>query len=236
MSNDLTVSRGHALATPLTYRHHHLIRDADPCWGIGLGPDAMPTADVSLPPAADLVAIKAELEQALLPCSMKDAAEAAQYLMAAFPQQDRTSAAYAEQVTARLMKCPRDMLKRVLDRLIDGALQFRPTAGAVNQAVEHEVAKRRLLLMRADACLRVVQRREAEDLRRAEVARDRKAMGRATMDALAAAVGMTRVTDEPKAQTNGHRLLPPIKERPKAKVNALLAAEIAAKRQKLMTK
>ena len=189
MTNSVAIARAssNALATPVTYRYHHLIRDVNPAWGIGYGEDSMPAQDVALPSLLALELMQQELDQALLPCTIEQAAKSAQYLIAAYPQQDKTTAAYVEQVTMRLAQCPPDMLARVVNRIIDDATDFRPAPGKVKQAVDYEMGKRIMLRMRVAAAMRATRRRRAEAETAAEIAAEKK--HRTSIPALAMPAG-----------------------------------------------
>lgn len=161
----------HRARTPVCYQHAPSLADMDPCYGVHPITDAgfcLPAGYVP-PPVETLANMELELVGALVPCGMVAAAKAAAVLIAAYPQADHTSAAYAQHVAKRLAECPADLLDHVVDRIIDGSPDFRPAPGRVADAVRHEVAKRSLLLRRVQAAQRwwaqtLRAKAEAEDI------------------------------------------------------------------------
>lgn len=146
----------HRATTPVTYQHAHQITAMPPLYGISAVADAstlLPDGYVPPPPAV-LAAMREELMQALVGCTKTQAAKAAASLIAAYPQNDNTTSAYAAHLAQRLAACPPDLLDAVINRVIDESPDFRPGAGRVAQAVRREIAKRNILLQRVDSAIR----------------------------------------------------------------------------------
>lgn len=181
--NIIKTDHSHRTVTPVTFANAHRVQDMNPCWGLmahAVDPDPGEVPD-NLPPDDVLATMERELLAALRPCAdprtgegMEKAAAAAGVLIASYPQQDRTSATYAELVASRLARCPEDLLPKVIHRLVDEE-EFRPPVAKVHQAVQREVAKRQLLLARVQAARRYWAWLAKEEKRLAQIAADRKA-------------------------------------------------------------
>jgi hypothetical protein len=166
----------HRKSTPVCFTHAAQLADMDPCWGVHPISDAgIALPDTYVPPTPrTLETMQAELNNALVPCGMAAAAKAAAVLIAAYPQADNTSAAYAQHVAKRLAECPADLLDHVVDRIIDSSPDFRPAPGRVADAVRREVAKRSLLLRRVQAAMRWWHRQDAQSRLAAEIQADKQ--------------------------------------------------------------
>ncbi|MBW8268307.1 hypothetical protein [Caldovatus aquaticus] len=213
--NELIAARhDHRAVTPVTAAHAHRLRDMDPTWGLypHLRPDAHDPVHLDLPGDDVLAVMELELARALLPCAdpvtgegMDAAAAAAGVLIESWPQKDASSPTYAEQVAMRLAACPRDLLPKVIARLVDEE-EFRPSVAKVRQAVERELAKRRLLLAKVQAARRWWAWRVEEDWRQAEIAADREAAAERVAQGLAATL---RLADAPPAPAATPATAPP---------------------------
>lgn len=162
MSNSLLAKRhDHAIATPVTRDHAHIIDRMDPTWGLypGLVPDALADLAFRLPSLDVLRHMQEELERALIPCrdmrgGLNAAVEAAQVLIDSYPAQDRSKATYAEQLVLRLGECPSDLLPKVVQQVVDECVEFRPSPGKIKQHVQRETAKRWIILQKTKAAIR----------------------------------------------------------------------------------
>lgn len=196
MNELIAVRHDHRTVTPITFANAHRVRDMDPMWGLypHLRPDAHAPVPPNLPTDDVLAIMELELSRALVPCAdpatgegMDGAAAAAGVLIESWPQHDRTSKTYAEQLAIRLADCPSDLLPKVITRLVDEE-EFRPSAAKVRQVVEREVAKRRALLLRVQAARRWWAWKADEERRQAEIAADRKAAAARVAQGLGAAL------------------------------------------------
>lgn len=167
----------HRKTTPVCFQQASKLADMDPCWGISPVTDCMIVLpDGFRPPGMDVLAtMEQELQMALVPCGMAQAAKAAAVMIGAYPQADNTSAAYAQHVARRLAECPADLLDHVVDRILDNSPDFRPAPGRVADAVRREVAKRGLLLRRVQAARRWWGQQAAAAAQAEEVRADKAA-------------------------------------------------------------
>ena len=148
--NALTQHHDHRVATPQTAAIAHLLAEIDPCFGLFGRYDDAPLAHLA-PWPEDLAAVVSELQAALLPAGVEAGANAAAVLIDSYPQRDRSSATYAEMVALRLADCPKDLLIKVVNNLVDRHTEWRPAPGAVKQEVQAVTSRRRLLLLKAEA-------------------------------------------------------------------------------------
>ena len=174
--NELTKPHDHRALTPVTFDHAHQLADMDPTWG--LYPHLRGEArdrPVVIPPPDDVLGImEIELRRALVPCKLGEAAAAAAVLIDSFPQKDQTSATYAEQLTVRLAAAPSDLLRKIVNGIVDECLEWRPTPGRVKVAVDRAVAKRAILLAKVEAGRRYWLWQAEKVQHQAEIAAGRK--------------------------------------------------------------
>lgn len=227
MGNEMVPAKTRDLI-PVTIERARDLDHVPEIWG--LYPGVIPRERLPRqPPTRDVLeAMQDELASALVPVSEAGergtqlAAMFALMLIESFPMQDKSGSQYADRLVERLVQLPADLLKPVVDRLLD-TCTHRPAAVEVNDAVRHALARRKLLLMRVQAGLRYWDWL-AEERAKVENREQHEAMKRQIAEAV-------KGTRPPPAPRRSHPAEPPMKpERRPGRMDRLAQEHARAQR------